>query len=39
MDLLFLCIIGGLVVAFGVYLATRETAPSGKKDDNHHHSA
>lgn len=39
MDLLFLIIIGGLVSAFGFFLATRKTAPSNKKDTEEAHSA
>lgn len=33
MDVLFLCVIGGLVVAAGLWLASRDTKPAAKNND------
>lgn len=36
--MIVLTIIGVLVTALGLLLATRETAPSTKKDESQHHA-
>lgn len=33
MDVLFLCVIGGLVAAAGLWLASRDTEPAAKNSD------
>jgi hypothetical protein len=36
MDIIVLSIIAGLICAFGLYLASRDTRPSGAEDEHHH---
>ena len=37
MDILFLCVISGLIVAGGLWVASRDTKPVANHDDKQHH--